>query len=114
MDNSLPPQRVINESLICLPTPCDDVTYYPASLADLGENGQISVFQLESFKSGNAYLAATLSEGINFRRSGAPAIINTLYLDMPWKEQEVINHNGIFRYKVAPSYAEFERLLGIN
>jgi hypothetical protein len=92
------------KDLIVLPTPCNDVVYYPANLATLGIQGKYSVFQTLSRKSGLAHIAITQPDTAKFILAGSRNAMNELYQSIPWPDYEITNEDHTFYYKTAPSF----------
>ena len=96
------------KDLIVLPTPCNDVIYYPANLATLGIQGKYSVFQTSSRKSGLAYIAITHPDTTKFIFAGSRSSMYELYQVIPWPEYKISNGELTFYYKTAPSLQTLE------
>jgi hypothetical protein len=103
----LTPSTLVKD-LIALPTPCNDVVYYPANLAILGTHGEYSVFQTLSRKSGLAYIAAIQPDRAKFTLAGSRNSICEIYEAIPWPEFDLGYEEGTFYYKIAPSLQEIE------
>ena len=98
------------KDLIALPTPCNDVVYYPANLAILGTHGEYSVFQTLSRKSGLAYIAAIQPDRAKFKLAGSRNSICEIYEAIPWPEFELTCGEHTFYHKKASSLKEMEDL----
>jgi len=103
----LTPSALVKD-LIALPTPCNDVVYYPANLAALGTQGEYSVFQTLSRKSGLAYIAVTHPDRAKFKLAGSRNSMCKVYEAIPWPEFELTYEDTTFYYKIAPSLQEIE------
>jgi hypothetical protein len=101
----LPRSRVVGE-MIELPTPCGrHVVYYPLMVGQLAvQHQQYSVFHT-TCECGTAYLVATQPDGAHFRLGGSPEWIIERYESISWKEERLIDRNGVFHFKRAPSLA---------
>jgi len=103
----LTPSALVKD-LIALPTPCNDVVYYPANLATLGTQGKYSLFQALSHKSGLAYIAVTHPDRAEFKLAGSRNSMCEVYEAIPWPESKLTYEDNIFYYKTAPSLQEME------
>lgn len=108
MQKGMLPESKLIKDMIALPTPCNDIVYYPANLAILGTQGKYSVFMTLSHKSGQAYIAITQPDRVRFRKGGSPGEISEIYENIPWPEVEMSDGNGMFYYKTAPSLQDLE------
>lgn len=96
------------KNLSALPTPCNDVVYYPTHLTILGIQGEYSVFQAFSRKSGLAYIAVTHPDTTKFILAGSRNSMYELYQVIPWPEYKISNGEFTFHYKTAPSLRTLE------
>jgi len=103
----LTPSALVKD-LIALPTPCNDVVYYPANLAILGTHEEYSVFQTLSRKSGLAYIAVIQPDRAEFKLAGSRNSMCEIYEAIPWPEFELTYGDNTFYYKVASSSQEME------
>jgi len=103
----LTPSALVKD-LIALPTPCNDVVYYPANLATLGTQGKYSVFQTSSRKSGLAYIAVTHPDRVKFKLAGSRNSMCEVYEAIPWPEFELTYEDNTFYYKTVPSLQEIK------
>ncbi len=103
----LTPSALVKD-LIALPTPCNDVVYYPANLATLGTQGKYSVFQTLSRKSGLAYIAIIQPDSAKFKLAGSRNSMCEIYEAIPWSEFELTYGDNTFYYKVASCAREME------
>ncbi len=103
----LTPSALVKD-LIALPTPCNDVVYYPAKLVTLGTQEKYSVFQTLSRKSGLAYIAITQPDRAKFKLAGSRNSMCEVYESLPWPEFELKYGDNTFYYKTASSLQEME------
>jgi hypothetical protein len=103
----LTPSALVKD-LIALPTPCNDVVYYPTNLVILGTQEKYSIFQTLSRKSGLAYIAATQPDRAKFKLAGSRSSMCEVYEAIPWPEFELTYEDNTFYYKTAPSLQEIE------
>ena len=96
------------KNLIALPTPCNDVVYYPANLATLASEEKYAVFQTLSRKSGLAYIAIIQPASAEFKLAGSRNSMCEIYEAIPWPEFELTYEDNTFYYKVASSSQEME------
>jgi hypothetical protein len=96
------------KNLSALPTPCNDVVYYPTHLTVLGTQEKYSVFQAFSRKSGLAYIAITHPDTTKFIFAGSRSSMYELYQVIPWPEYKISNGELTFYYKTAPSLQTLE------
>jgi hypothetical protein len=101
-------QYTLVKDLIALPTPCNDVVYYPAKLAILEVQGTYSVFQALSHKSGLAYIVVTQPNTAKIILAGSKHSINELYHAIPWPNYEIEDGDNKFYYKELPSLQVLE------
>ncbi|NGY70137.1 hypothetical protein F6Y04_05605 [Bacillus megaterium] len=101
-------QYTLVKELIALPTPCNDVVYYPAKLATLEAEGTYSVFQALSHKSGLAYIVVTQPNTAKIILAGSKHSINELYKAIPWPNYEIEDGDNKFYYKESPSLQVLE------
>ncbi|MGG0550431.1 hypothetical protein ABE049_27190 [Priestia megaterium] len=97
------------KDLIALPTPCNDIVYYPAKLAILETQGVYSVFQALSHKSGLAYIIVTQPNTAKIILAGSKDSINEIYQAIPWPDYEIKDGNSQFYYKESPSLEVMEK-----
>lgn len=102
------PESKLVKGMIDLPTPDHDTVYYPARLAFLGTRGKYAAFMTMSQKTGRAFIIITQPDRVRFRLGGSPLFIANIYDEIPWKEKELIDENGVFSYKEAPSLQVLE------
>ncbi|MBT2253992.1 hypothetical protein [Priestia megaterium] len=96
------------KDLIALPTPCNDVVYYPANLSTLGVQEKYAVFQTSSRKSGLAYMTIIHPDRAKFILASSRASMHEVYKAIPWPEFDLGYEEGTFYYKIAPSLQEVE------
>ncbi|MFE7084260.1 hypothetical protein [Priestia megaterium] len=101
-------QSAYVKELVSLPTPCNDVVYYPAKLADLATKERYSVFKTSSQKSGLAYLVATQANTAKIVLAGSKDSINEIYQAIPWPTYEIADDDHQFNYKGSPSLQALE------
>ncbi|MEJ9307209.1 hypothetical protein ABEW33_01965 [Priestia megaterium] len=101
-------QSTFSKEFVALPTPCNDVVYYPAKLADLAIEESYTVFQTLSQKSGLAYLVATQPRIAKIVLAGSKDLINEVYQAIPWSTYEIAAGDEQFDYKESPSLEELE------
>ena len=103
----LTPSALVKD-LIALPTPCNDVVYYPANLSTLRSQEKYAVFQTFSRKSGLAYMTITQPDRAKFILAGSRNSMCEVYEAIPWPEFELTYEDNTFYYKTAPSLQEME------
>src|SRR4051812_37775920 len=96
-------QSTFAKELVALPTPCNDVVYYPAKLADLATEEGYTVFQTLSQKSGLAYLVVTKPRTAKIVLGGSKESINEVYQAIPWSTYKIADGDNKFDYKELPS-----------
>ncbi|MCM3186043.1 hypothetical protein [Priestia megaterium] len=101
-------QSTLKKELVALPTPCNDVVYYPAKLADLATEKRYTVFQTLSQKSGLAYLVVTQPHTAKVVLAGSKDLINEVYQAIPWSHYEIADEDNKFDYKESPSLEALE------
>ena len=101
-------QSTLAKEFVVLPTPCNDVVYYPAKLADLATEKSYTVFQTLSQKSGLAYLAVTQLGTAKIVLAGSKDFINEVYQAIPWYHYEIADGDYQFNYKELPSLQALE------
>ncbi|MGG3178065.1 hypothetical protein ABEQ41_07310 [Priestia megaterium] len=101
-------QSTFPKKLVALPTPCNDVVYYPAKLADLAIEETYTVFQTLSQKSGLAYLVVTQPRTAKIVLAGSTESMNEIYQATPWSTYEIADEDNKFDYKEAPSLQALE------
>lgn len=101
-------QSTFTKKLVALPTPCNDVVYYPAKLADLAAEQSYTVFKTWSHKSGLAYLVATQPHTTKIVLAGSKDLINEVYQAIPWSNYEIADGDQQFDYKESPSLQALE------
>ena len=101
-------QYTLVKDLIALPTPCNDVVYYPAKLAVLEAQGTYSVFQAVSHKSGLAYIVVTQPNTAKIIFAGSRHSTNEVYQAIPWPNYEIEDGDNQFYYKESPSLEVME------
>jgi hypothetical protein len=104
-------QSTLEKELVALPTPCNDVVYYPAKLADLATEESSTVFQTLSQKSGLAYLVVTQTGTAKIVLAGSKDFINEAYQALPWSHCETADGDYQFNYKGLPSLQALEDYL---
>lgn len=76
---------------------------YPGVLAQMALHIQkYNVFHTIC-ECGTAYIYACQDDGCHARRVGSPVAIVEIYEAIPWQEKKLIDENGIFYFKEAPS-----------
>jgi len=101
-------QSTFAKELVALPTPCNDVVYYPAKLADLATEEGYTVFQTLSQKSGLAYLVVNKPRTAKIVLGGSKESINEVYQAIPWSTYEIADGDNKFDYKELPSLQALE------
>jgi len=101
-------QSTFAEELVALPTPCNDVIYYPTKLATLATEESYTVFQTLSQKSGLAYLVVTQPLTAKIILAGSTESMNEIYQAIPWSTYEIVDEDNKFDYKEAPSLQALE------
>ncbi|MGW9019194.1 hypothetical protein [Priestia megaterium] len=101
-------QSTLVKEFVALPTPCNDVVYYPAKLADLAAEESYTVFQTLSQKSGLAYLVVTQPGTAKIVLAGSKDFINEVYQAIPWSAYEIADGDYQFDYKESPSLQALE------
>ncbi len=101
-------QSTLAKEFVALPTPCNDVVYYPAKLADLATEESYTVFQTLSQKSGLAYLVVTQPGTAKIVLAGSKDFINEVYQAIPWSHYEIADGDYQFNYKELPSLQALE------
>ena len=101
-------QSTLAKEFVALPTPCNDVVYYPAKLADLATEESYTVFQTLSQKSGIAYLVVTQPRTAKIVLAGSKDLINEVYQAIPWSHYEIPDEDSKFDYKEALSLQALE------
>ena len=101
-------QSTFVKELVALPTPCNDVVYYPTKLADLATEESFTVFQTLSQKSGLAYLVVTKPRTAKIVLAGSKESINRVYQAIPWSHYEIADGDHQFDYKELPSLQALE------
>ena len=101
-------QSTFAKEFVALPTPCNDVVYYPAKLADLATEESYTVFQTLSQKSGLAYLVATQPRIAKIVLAGSKDLINEVYQAIPWSHYKIADEDNQFACKEAPSLQALE------
>jgi len=104
-------QSTLVKEFVALPTPCNDVVYYPAKLADLETEESYTVFQTLSQKSGLAYLVVTQPGTAKIVLAGSKDFINEVYQAIPWSHYEIADKDYQFNYKELPSLQALEDYL---
>lgn len=99
---------VFAKELVALPTPCNDVVYYPAKLVDLATEERYTVFQTLSQKSGLAYLVVTQPHTAKIVLAGSKDSINRVYQAIPWSHYEIADEDHKFDYKESLSLQALE------
>ncbi|MEK6448942.1 hypothetical protein [Priestia aryabhattai] len=101
-------QSTFAKEFVALPTPCNDVVYYPAKLADLATEEIYTVFQTLSQKSGLAYLVVTQPRAAKIVVAGSKDLINEVYQVIPWSHYEIAGEDNKFDCKESPSLQSLE------
>jgi len=101
-------QSTFAKELVAIPTPCNDVVYYPAKLAGLATEGIYTVFQTLSQKSGLAYLVVTQPRAAKIVLAGSKDLINEVYQAIPWSHYEIADEDNKFDYKESLSLQALE------
>jgi len=101
-------QSTFAKKFVTLSTPCNDVIYYPAKLADLATKERYTVFQTLSQKSGLAYLVVTQPHTAKIILAGSKDSINRVYQAIPWSHYEIADEDHKFDYKEALSLQVLE------
>ncbi|WP_375347370.1 hypothetical protein ACEWPB_28940 (plasmid) [Priestia megaterium] len=99
------------KEFVALPTPCNDVVYYPTKLTDLATEESYTVFQTLSQKSGLAYLVVAKPGTAKIVLAGSKDFINEAYQALPWSHCETADGDYQFNYKELPSLQALEDYL---
>ncbi|MGW9019229.1 hypothetical protein [Priestia megaterium] len=101
-------QSTFAKESVALPTPCNDVVYYPAKLVDLVTEERCTVFQILSQKSGLAYLVVIQPVITKIVLAGSKDSINEVYQAIPWSNHKIADGDHQFDYKESPSLEDLE------
>ncbi|MFE7084290.1 hypothetical protein [Priestia megaterium] len=101
-------QSTFTTECVSLPTPCNDVIYYPTKIHILAAEGTYIVFKTRSQKSGLAYLVIAQPGTTKIVLAGSTDSISEVYHAIPWPTYKIAGEDNQFDYKESPSLQVLE------